>query len=80
MCVVFALWEVRQSWLSVAPGSPSLFVLTLVLAVAVPAGAVHLFPLFPGDPGGDCAQKLDPAPGTSAGQVGVSYEEELRLP
>jgi plastocyanin len=50
-----------------------LVVLTLALTAAVPVGAIHLFPLFPGDPGGDCAQKLAPAPGTSAGQVGVSY-------
>ena len=43
------------------------------LFVASGAGAFHLFPLVPGDPGGDCAQKLSPDPGGSAGEVGVSY-------
>jgi plastocyanin len=37
------------------------------------AEAVHLFPLIPGDPGGDCAQKLAPDLGRSAGEVGVGY-------
>jgi plastocyanin len=37
------------------------------------AQAVHLFPLVPGDPAGDCAPKLSPAQGHSAGEVGVGY-------
>lgn len=37
------------------------------------AWAFHLFPMFPGDPGGDCAAKLAPDPGGSPGHVGVSY-------
>lgn len=29
------------------------------VSVARPAGAVHLFPLFPGDPTGDCAARMN---------------------
>ena len=50
---------------SVDPGRP------VVLPSA--AEAIHLFPLVPGDPGGDCAQKLSPSVGRSAGEVGVGY-------
>ncbi|MDQ3943993.1 MAG: plastocyanin/azurin family copper-binding protein [Actinomycetota bacterium] len=51
-------------------------VLAIALAVGsliVPAGAVHLFPLVPGDPFGDCGSTLQPDPGTSAGHVGVEH-------
>lgn len=34
----------------------------LVLAGAMPAHAIHLCPLLPGDPTGDCAAKLEAAP------------------
>lgn len=37
-------------------------VLGLVLAWMQPAGAVHLFPSFEGDPGGDCGTGLAPTP------------------
>ena len=33
-----------------------------VLGTSRPAFAFHLFPLFPGDPGGDCGAKLQKAP------------------
>lgn len=46
-------------------------VLALLLALAVPAGAVHLFPLVPGDPTGDCGATLEPDPGGSATYVSV---------
>jgi plastocyanin len=42
-----------------------------VVAFAVPAGAVHLFPLFPGDPGGDCGATLSADPGREATHVSV---------
>ncbi len=45
--------------------------LAMLLALAVPAGAVHFFPLFPGDPGGDCAAALESDPGGSATHIGV---------
>jgi plastocyanin len=41
----------------------------LLLTQATPASAVHLFPLFPGDPTGDCAAKMKRAPAGSQGQV-----------
>jgi plastocyanin len=41
---------------------------TLALGVARPAAAVHLFPLFPGDPTGDCAAKMK-APKKANAQV-----------
>jgi plastocyanin len=50
---------------------PLLAIALAVGALAVPAGAVHLFPLFPGDPGGDCGATLTTDPGGSAGHVGV---------
>jgi plastocyanin len=50
---------------------PLLAVAVAVGALAVPAGAIHLFPLVPGDPGGDCGSTLQPDPGGSAGHVGV---------
>ncbi len=50
---------------------PFLAMALAVGALAVPAGAIHLFPLFPGDPGGDCGAVLQPDPGSSAGHVGV---------
>jgi plastocyanin len=34
------------------------FVVAIVVLAAHPASAVHLFPLFPGDPTGDCAAKM----------------------
>ena len=36
--------------------------IAIILAGATPANAIHLFPLFPGDPTGDCAAKLQAAP------------------
>jgi plastocyanin len=50
------------------------FLLSAFLAVAAlsaPAGAVHLFPLFPGDPGGDCGATLSADPGDEAATVSV---------
>lgn len=41
----------------------------LCMVAARPAGAVHLFPLFPGDPTGDCGTGLEADPGTSDGNV-----------
>lgn len=52
---------------------PFLAMILAVGALAVPAGAFHLFPLFPGDPGGDCGATLQPDPGGSAGHVGVEH-------
>ncbi len=42
-------------------------------ALVVPAGAIHLFPLVPGDPFGDCGTTLEPDPGDAAGHVGVEH-------
>ncbi|MGH7856054.1 MAG: cupredoxin domain-containing protein [Candidatus Binatia bacterium] len=39
-------------------------VVGLYLLQASPAGAIHLFPLFPGDPTGDCGAALAEAPAT----------------
>ena len=50
---------------------PFLAMALAVGALVVPAGAIHLFPLAPGDPGGDCGSTLQPDPGQSAGHVGV---------
>ena len=36
--------------------------IAVLLGGAVPAQAIHLFPLFPGDPTGDCGAKLQTAP------------------
>jgi plastocyanin len=44
---------------------------TAVVVLTVPAGAVHLFPLFPGDPGGDCGATLSADPGNEATHVSV---------
>ncbi|MGH8972416.1 MAG: plastocyanin/azurin family copper-binding protein [Acidimicrobiia bacterium] len=52
---------------------PLLAMALAVGALAVPAGAVHLFPLAPGDPGGDCGSTLQADPGSSAGHVGVEH-------
>jgi plastocyanin len=41
----------------------------VLLGYASPASAVHLFPLFPGDPTGDCAAKLKPPPDEPAAHV-----------
>lgn len=41
-------------------------------ALSLPAGAIHLFPLAPGDPGGDCGATLEPDPGTAATHVSVA--------
>lgn len=46
--------------------------LALLLALAVPAGAIHLFPNVPGDPGGDCGAALEADPGGSAKYVSVA--------
>ncbi len=43
-----------------------------VVALTVPAGAFHLFPLVPGDPGGNCGTTLAPDPGTGATRVSVA--------
>ena len=44
--------------------------IALGFAPMTQAVAIHLFPTFPGDPGGDCAAKMRPAPSTpSAGHV-----------
>ena len=50
---------------------PFLAIVAAVGTLIVPAGAIHLFPLAPGDPGGDCGATLKPDPGSSAGHVGV---------
>lgn len=50
---------------------PFLAMALAVGALVVPAGAIHLFPLAPGDPFGDCGSTLQPDPGNSAGHVGV---------
>jgi uncharacterized cupredoxin-like copper-binding protein len=50
---------------------PLLAVALAIGALIVPAGAIHLFPLAPGDPGGDCGSTLQPDPGEAAGHVGV---------
>jgi plastocyanin len=52
---------------------PLLAMALAVGALVVPAGAIHLFPLAPGDPGGDCGTTLQPDPGSSAGHVGVGH-------
>ena len=52
---------------------PFLAMALAVGALAVPAGAIHLFPLFPGDPGGDCGATLTTDPGGSPGHVGVEF-------
>lgn len=52
---------------------PLLAMALAVGAFVVPAGAIHLFPLFPGDPGGDCGATLQPDPGGAAGHVGVEH-------
>ena len=52
---------------------PLLAIAVAVGALVVPAGAIHLFPLAPGDPGGDCGSTLQPDPGGSAGHVGVEH-------
>lgn len=44
----------------------------VVAGLALPAGAVHLFPLAPGDPGGDCAAALEADPNTAATHVAVA--------
>jgi plastocyanin len=44
-------------------------VAVLLLAHAPQASAVHLFPLVPGDPAGDCAAKMKTDPGNSAAHV-----------
>ncbi len=46
-------------------------VVTAVGMLALPAGAIHLFPLAPGDPGGDCGAALQADPGGSAARVRV---------
>jgi plastocyanin len=43
-----------------------------VAALTGSAGAIHLFPLVPGDPGGDCGTTLVPDPGTGAAHVAVA--------
>lgn len=45
------------------------FVVGVAFANAGPAGAFHLFPVVPGDPGGDCGATLDADPGDSATNV-----------
>lgn len=45
----------------------------IVGLAVLPAGAFHLFPLVPGDPGGDCGQTLQADPGNGAGKVTVEY-------
>ena len=50
---------------------PLLVLSAVVGLLALPAGAIHLFPLVPGDPTGDCGATLQADPGTSAGHVGV---------
>lgn len=52
---------------------PLLAMVFAIGALIVPAGAIHLFPLAPGDPGGDCGATLQPDPGGSAGHVGVEH-------
>jgi plastocyanin len=52
---------------------PLLAIALAVGALVVPAGAIHLFPLVPGDPFGDCGATLQPDPGNSAGHVGVEH-------
>ena len=52
---------------------PLLALAFAVAALAVPAGAIHLFPLAPNDPGGDCGTTLEADPGGSAGHVGVEF-------
>jgi plastocyanin len=44
-------------------------VLGLLLFATPPASAIHLFPLFPGDPTGDCAAKMRKAPAGSQAHV-----------
>lgn len=45
-------------------------VVAVVLAAQAPsAWAIHLFPLVPGDPTGDCAAKMRPDPGNAAAHV-----------
>lgn len=39
-----------------------IFAVAVILAWSQPAGAVHLFPNFEGDPGGDCGTGLAPEP------------------
>lgn len=43
----------------------------LVYAQTPSAGAVHLFPTFEGDPGGDCAAELAPDPGDADANMTV---------
>ncbi|MGH9038774.1 MAG: plastocyanin/azurin family copper-binding protein [Acidimicrobiia bacterium] len=50
---------------------PFLATVFALVAWVGPAGAFHLFPLFPGDPFGDCGSALQPDPGGAAGHVGV---------
>jgi plastocyanin len=50
-----------------------LFVVATVIGLLVfatpPASAIHLFPLFPGDPTGDCAAKMKKDPAGSQAHV-----------
>ena len=51
----------------------ALVALTLgTVGLGVPAGAIHLFPLAPGDPGGDCGAVLEADPDIAAAHVGVA--------
>lgn len=45
------------------------FVVGVVFAHAGSASAFHMFPVAPGDPGGDCGAKLDTDPGDSDANV-----------
>ena len=57
--------QLRRTTLSLA--------LTLAaVGLSVPAGAFHLFPLVPGDPGGDCGATLEADPSRAATHVAVA--------
>lgn len=43
--------------------------IALGFAPTAQAAAIHLFPIVPGDPGGDCAAKMRPAPAGSQARV-----------
>jgi plastocyanin len=43
--------------------------IALGFAPVTQAAAIHLFPIVPGDPGGDCAAKMRPDPGKAAAHV-----------
>lgn len=58
----------------------ALFAAVAAFTAAPPAEAVHLFPLVPGDPAGDCGTGLTQGPGDSAGKVevyGVFFEDQM---